>query len=800
MSRGRFPRRAEWIWRERPLRPPGFSDAPPPAAEEANRWVYFRKLFVLDAAPRAAAVHVSADGRYRLFVNGRAIGRGPARGAPHEQCVDPYDLAPYLAAGHNVLAALVHSYGRTTAWYELPRGEAARAFGCGGFFVQGEVVLADGRIRLDTDASWRHLVSEAWKRDVPSGSLGFVEVHDARKEPAGWTEPGFDDASWKRSQVLRVSGLNFSSDVVPFPVLVPRDIPPLASEERDAQTIARRDATIVCDFGGTVSGHLGLELEGPAGAEVEVRWSERLAPDGRVLLHRGIPGFDVPQIHRGVLRQGAQTWRLFEAAGFRYVELTFTGEGAAPRLTRAFIERTGYPVAERGRFACSDSLLNRIWKAGAETVRLCMHDAYVDCPSRERRQWVGDAYVETLVNYAAFGDTLLTARFLRQVAASQTPDGLTAMAAPGDFAASGFTNIPDFCLLWILALGRHVEYAGDDGLVAELWPAVAKALGWFERHLGADGLLVDVPHWVFLDWAELDKHGEVAALNALFVAALRAAAWLSRRAGSEREAAGWDALASRVTDAVNARFWDEARGVYVDALRGETLSRRVSQQTNAAVIASGLAPAERWASVFDAILDETRLRETRFREAEVSVSPFDIERHIVLAQPFFAHFLHGALARAGRLTDLLRNIRRRWGPMLEEGNGTFWERWTLDPLASLCHGYAATPTFDLSTNVLGVTPAAPGFERFRIAPIPGDLEWAEGVFPTPKGEIGVAWRKDGDGGFELTLDVPEGTEAGVELPASGRLPFTRVEVDGRAAGATLSDLRPGHHRIAAARA
>ena len=94
-------RRAEWIWRERlgpPIRGNG-SWGRPDFEQDRNLYVYFRRTFDLTAAPREALAHVSADGRYRLFVNGAYVGRGPARCEPLFQYVDTHDLAPYLRAG-----------------------------------------------------------------------------------------------------------------------------------------------------------------------------------------------------------------------------------------------------------------------------------------------------------------------------------------------------------------------------------------------------------------------------------------------------------------------------------------------------------------------------------------------------------------------------------------------------------------------------------------------------------------------------------------------------------------------------
>jgi hypothetical protein len=178
------------------------------------------------------------------------------------------------------------------------------------------------------------------------------------------------------------------------------------------------------------------------------------------------------------------------------------------------------------------------------------------------------------------------------------------------------------------------------------------------------------------------------------------------------------------------------------------------------------------------ILDEARLVLTRFGNAQATAVPFDESRDVALAQPFYMHFLHRALARAGRQQTIVDNIRQRWGTMIAAGDRTFRESWQIIPLTSLCHAWAGTPTYDLSTEVLGVKPLAPGFRKFRVEPHPAGLTWAKGTFPSPFGEIGVDWRL-ADGRITLDLIVPEGTEAEVWLPG----------------GDTAVIVGPGNHRL-----
>lgn len=819
-------RKAEWIWRRRPgLR--SFAGLPftaPDYEQDRNLHVYFRRTVHLPNVPAQATAHISADGRYQLYVNGARVGRGPARCDPLWQYYDSYDLAPLLQTGANVIAVLVHSYGQDMSWYQLSRAEWARAFGCGGLFFQCDIAQTDGTfIAVHSDDSWRYRVADAWQRDVPAGAVGFSEVYDARREPVGWTVPDFDDKDWEAAEVLRRQPINRGPDVRPFPVMVPRDIPFLPEEEQfpaaiascgesaepenledvaaaaaaetlepldrchvtcpeallsaddsyaEVRTAPGRNVVLVLDFGRTVSGYPRLTVDGSAGAVVDIAYSERLA-DGLAEVSQG-SAITSQNVHRLTLREGVQTWEQFHWAGFRYLQLIFRSCERPVKVHKAAVNFTCYPVSHRGSFACSDAMLTRLWEVGADTLQLCMHDGYEDCPSREQRQWVGDAYVEMLVNFAAFGDTRLAAKLLRQVAQSQRADGMTHMATPGDVPGSWTEFIPDYCLYWVMTIVEYARHTGDIALARELFPSVVRAMAWFERHLDEHSLLNNVPGWVFIDWAEVDRWGECAALNAFYCYTLGHAARIARWSGARTEARQYEALAARVRRALNQRLWDGERGVYVDACVEGRRGRRVSQQTNALFVAFEIAPKSRWPRILAAITDEDRLRVTSAGPGDLVVRDFDEERQVVLAQPFFMHHLHRALAKAGEHRLLVENIRRRWGAMLDAGATTFWEHW--HGRESQCHAWSATPTYDLSTEVLGVAPLEAGFRQFAVAPKLAGLGWARGVFPSIRGDIAVSWQRQRRS-FRLTVDVPPETMARVVVPPPDEGQWRAIQVN-----------------------
>jgi hypothetical protein len=132
--------------------------------------------------------------------------------------------------------------------------------------------------------------------------------------------------------------------------------------------------------------------------------------------------------------------------------------------------------------------------------------------------------------------------------------------------------------------------------------------------------------------------------------------------------------------------------------------------------------------------------------------------------------VHDALVLAGR-ADLIPEQCLDWEALLARCATSWSETWYG---GTVSHGWSSTPTRDLSTRTLGVTPAEPGFARARIAPRLGLLEWASGALPTPGGLLSVDVRPgrievDSPLPFELDVEGREPTrhEAGQHVLKSG---------------------------------
>jgi len=783
--------RGRWIWDREP--------------EEAFWWrptaperhdVYLRQTFEAIRPQEPLWVRVTCDSRYVLFVNGHLVGRGPVRGEPEFLGWDEHDLAPYVVDGRNVVTALCRYYGTPGPWWipAAPLGTLGR----GSFCLE---TTPDASVDVVSDATWR-VVAAPWVHQGIAGMHSFPpEVVDGRLVPEDVHEPRADDAQWPRAVVLSGRGHGTVLDRPPAaPYMTPlrRSIPQLMSIRIEPVLLeqgrrVRADVgddpvatwstltpdgagdrvVSVWDLGVVSLGHVALRVNAGTAAEgsvVDVAGGEDLRADGlpEISPRRWAARYVVAG--RGHERVG-----FFDPIGLRYLAVHHGADVAV----RVEFEESRYPRGGGAAFECDDPRYNELWRVGARTVDVCSTDAFLDCPGREQRAWVSDAYPQILVSLVTNPDRRLVRHHLALTAQSRFPGGLLAGAAGCDFTRIGFT-MPEYSLHWIRSLAAYWWYSGDEEFACSLLPVAEAIIERYEQQRGESGLLEGFPGWVFLDWAQLDRDVVTGAHDALYAAALGAYA----RLPGARDVSD---LIKRTAQAFEA-LWDEERGVYIDAIGAAGRSRRISQHTNGAALLANIVPEQRVAGIIERIVDPAgaglggRLVVTA-TSADVRAhdripvfqfqapDDFDPERDVVAAQPWFCRFLHEALFRHGRRDLILTNLLR-W--KLVAGNETFQEFWDAAPgQSSRCHGWAASPTYDLTSYILGVRPAAPGYRRAVVDPHLGPLTRMAGRVPTPLG-----WLSAEVGGGEARVEVPEGmtVEVGGAEVAGGRhsVPLTEA--------------------------
>ncbi|MCU0671047.1 MAG: family 78 glycoside hydrolase catalytic domain, partial [Myxococcota bacterium] len=776
MDAAAFPRgrwRARWIWCEAPSirSEPGAPLTRIASGESVT--ACFRRSFDLDAVPTRVAARASADSRYALWVNGREVMRGPIRANGRRLHYDAFDLAPFLRRGRNAIAVLVRHFGRANPWWApLP---PTLELGAGGFVFEAR--LADDHW-LVSDAAWRTLRADAWTSLVKA-SVGAlpVERFDARALAAEWRETGFDDATWSPARALAGNHLGFTGrhepPLLPYGAMRPRPIAPLGCVRRDGTVVrvARAPAAapgddpiaramedfaasrpvaaathawplrldtgpdavsvVSVDFGEVVAGTVVLDVDAPAGTVLDVAAAEFASEEGVLAPDDERSGF------RYVARGADDRFETFQPLGFRWLGLSVRADGPVVLRDVSVHERLYPRDPDAGPFfECSDATLNRIHAVGRRSVDLNSQDAYLDCPTREQRAWTGDSVVHQMVDFATHPDWRL-ACWNPELAASPRADGMLPMAAGGDIEHQDASFIPDWALHWVRAVHNVWRWTGDRERVARLLPVVEGVLRWFEDFAAEDGLASDVTGWVIIDWSSVSVDGKSSVLNALWARGLRDFAEMAEWLGDAGRAQWARARHARLREAFEL-FWDPERALYVDHAIGSERRRPVSQHALATPLAAGLVPDERVARVIEVLLDESRHVHATWSRAKADArqpgpgergvgGPYlvlgppapwwDVERQIVVAQPFFAYVLHDALAEHGR-ADRIPAQCRRWAALLERCATSWSETWYG---GTVSHGWGSTPTRDLVVRTLGITPAEPGFTRARIAPRLGDL-------------------------------------------------------------------------------
>lgn len=671
--------------------------------------------------PQRAELLITADSRYRLWVNGRPVARGPARCYPHAQSVDRLDLAPYLRAGPNLLAVQVYQPGYSHFAY-VHRANAG-LLAC---------LECDGQPALATGATWRTRRDRSYQELVARMSIyqAGVEERDLALSD-GWIAPGYDDDGWTAARVVAAIG------AAPWTGLVERQLPLVVERDLPLKLLWVRQGLYPADT--AHDPHLALRLSWAAGTDISQQGEDSefargsvagLGDEGwfGVALEEGEAATWVFDLGRGYTClgwadvQGAQggerlvisyseklagagpylsdpdtycrvrmTDRYRLAAGDQQVEpfllrggriLIFQMVGpTGPGLRVRFGARAAeYPLHVTRPVTSDDPLLEGVLRLCENTLRACLHETFVDNPWRENAHWLGDPAVQALAMATICDDTRPLRATIEMAAQGAYPDGVLPGVLPSEAHAY---VVADFNFQWVELLHIYWRLTGDAGFVQAMWPALVAMLERFAQDVAGDGLIRSKPgRRLFLDWAPVSRNEPNAIYNLHYLLALQLAAELAAEVGGQAAPAAcrWRERATQVRAASRQAFWQDER--WYDDLERSTWS----QLAAALAILTGAAEPGEQAPLLDAL-------------AARSLNPDDdpIPDDLVLASPFMHHRVLEALRRSGRTQAVIDIIGLRWGRWVTAGYPTAWENWNVDfPDGSQCHGYAAHPLYHLA--------------------------------------------------------------------------------------------------------
>jgi alpha-L-rhamnosidase len=559
---------------------------------------------------------------------------------------------------------------------------------------------------------------------------------------------------------------------------------------RDLKTVGVEAGhpTVNFDFGVVRSGLIRVDIESESGGTVDIGWDDRIE-NGRVAVARSTPNAD-----RVELPPGRHEWISLFERGLRYLQLTFRGfRGDIIVNDVAIVETlTSIRVSEPAVFESSNELLNRIWRAASETVRLYMNGCAAGDPVRERAHWLGDDGLAMRAAYVLFGEEATWRRALELTAESQNPDGSLPVVSPGHFEDE---NMVSGSCSWAVSIAEYVRTTGDTAFGRRMMPHIRRHIDYERRFADANGLLYETPGRRFLSWADGDPRppyasGETwrkrtrtswgdffdpptrgwnAIINAYWLWYLRECAGLARVLELEDAAREWSLTYDHARAAFDTKFFVPDTKLWRDNVAFDAAGREneptYCESTLFTMMRAGLLDREHGLEAID------RLTDPEFVCCRTSGG---LEGG---AYPKF-------LMDAGRTDVALAYWLDRWGAPITAGATTCGEEFFQSSGNSDCHIHGAGPACDFIEYLAGIRiRGARWSDVLLVPPIDGArLPDLRATVPTPHGTIEVAIETAADGVRQYRWVLPDGVSAmlrrhgeEIAIEAAGSVPLLQPQ-------------------------
>ena len=413
--------------------------------------------------------------------------------------------------------------------------------------------------------------------------------------------------------------------------------------------------------------------------------------------------------------------------GFRFVCIRLKGENTKLTIKSVVAVSIYRNIPYLGNFSCSNETINKIYDTAAYTCHLCLQNYIWDGIKRDRLVWVGDIHPEMLTIKTVFGNQSIVSKTLSYIRkATPLPEWMN--------------NFPTYSLWWIIIVRDWYFYTGDKEFLKENKEYILGLSKQIISLVNDDG--TDNINTYFLDWPTCDTAAGVQGSRALLAMALE--------------------YAKELLESCNENEVSIQCKSKLDILRNLKWDVDTSKQTLAV---TALAKC----------CDEMIAAEKILTDGAKGFSTF------------MSYYLLKIAARKD-MAATLNVLEEYYGTMLSLGATTFWEdfdvEWAknaspIDRLPkenesdvhgdngafcykgfrhSLCHGWSSAPTAFLAEDVLGIHILTAGCSKVEIKPNLGNLTWAKGEYPTPKGVISVDCVKRSDGTVKTEWTAPEDVE------------------------------------------
>ena len=646
----------------------------PSAEGPKNNHTLFRKTFY--SRPGCSyTIRISADDYYKLYVNGNFIGQGPAPAYNDVYRYNEYDLTQFITAGRNVIGVHVYYQGYINrVWNSADNRQGMVAD-----------VYCDGNYIFGSDNTWKTMPAREY---ISGGTIGLetlvLENIDFRLQEKRWCDPLWDDGALSCAMEAPADDHVFLD--APTPPVEVYTVKPKEVVQVDEQTW-------FLDFGKEIVGQFFVSARGTSGQIVEVFCGEEIsAPrETRYEMRCNCTYHEIC-----TLSGRLDDFNFYDYKAFRYVTVKAP---AGTLLTDSFSAVVRHhSFRQQCSLETSDDTLLRIWEMCVHTLKMGTQEGFLDCPSREKGQYLGDFTVSGLAYLYLTGDSGIYKKALEDFAEScRICPGMLAVA-PGAF----MQEIADFSLQYPLQLLHYVRYTKDKETLRRLLPVAEGILKHFSSFEREDGLLAAVTDkWNIVDWPpNLRDNYDFSCekplkdstchnvINAYYIGAIQAVNMLRDLlslppyADTEPKISGF----LRV-------FYDADAGLFRDTERSE----HHALHSNVLPVYFGFAPKSSLHYIHSLIREKG-----------------------LCCGVQFSYFALKAIAKLGDYKLLYQTLvnqgEHSWYQMLREGATTCFEAWGKEQKwnTSLCHPWACAPVISVIEDLAGIDFSASSGKRLSV--------------------------------------------------------------------------------------
>ena len=532
----------------------GFKKVDLPCNEHRNRHILFRKKFTLKSIPKESKIYITADDYYKLYINGKFVGQGPAPAYHFAYEYNCIDVTDFLVCGENLIA--VHTLYQGLINRVWVSGDNRHGMICD--------LVCDDKVIVCSDESFLTHPHTAYKEIGIFGyDTQFAEEYDSNAPETDFFNINFDDSCWERCKLREVVDYN----------LVPQKTDMLTLDKIMPCETIKNNNKIYIDFGSCYAGYLCANCKGDKNSEIIIRCAQELDSNGEL---RYKMRANCLYEDNWILSGGNDTLDCFDYKAFRYAEFTVP-YGA--EITDIYLVARHHPFKLKTnmnpKFAKNEKL-RRIWDLCINTQKFGVQEVIQDCLEREKGFYLGDGCYTALTNYVLTKDS----RMLKKLIDDAFKTDFISDTLITCMDCSFMQEIAEFPLYILPTLLWYYKLSNDKEYLADKYQDICKLLDAYKSNYEKDGLLRNIDKWCVVEWPERFRDGydvkliqdvstEEAhiAINAFYLNAIICANKIGDIIGKEKYR-DTTLLVERFNDA----FFDSEKGLFKDSVLSEHIS------------------------------------------------------------------------------------------------------------------------------------------------------------------------------------------------------------------------------------